>query len=404
MPNVDINEITNRQCRTKGELYSPSSGWFTIYDYTSTSIGRRFRLYRDGGTTPHFHSKTLRPNPLPVNAFTYEKTSRYGMVGTLTQSSAGFRETSTGNVFACEDPPEHPSNAETNLLIFNNRISFLQKLADTKVNLGQIYAERNQTARLIGDTAIAVADIIRKAKRGQMPRGGWSGSLNVRKKELAQYNNLKNAKGKINKVAQMGLAVQYGIRPLLSDCYGAAEALAKSDLDLPPPQVITKRSSLPFNIVRDASKPALGYTHTIISKGKFDFTTKCSVLVDGAASAAFSVSSLNPAGLAWELLPLSFVADWFFDIGGWVNSWTAGIGVQVTQGHETTFISGTRTDQMIWDGTASYKGSLEGNSSQVRCTRKFLHGLPSPGIPPYDDKSSIEHMFNGCLLLAAAVT
>jgi hypothetical protein len=53
---------------------------------------------------------------------------------------------------------------------------------------------------------------------------------------------------------------------------------------------------------------------------------------------------LNPLSIAWELVPWSFVADWMFNISGYLDSWSAfaGLGLQeayTTKGQTTNWTS-----------------------------------------------------------------
>jgi hypothetical protein len=42
----------------------------------------------------------------------------------------------------------------------------------------------------------------------------------------------------------------------------------------------------------------------------------------------------NPAAVAWELVPFSFVVDWFTDAGTFINSFTDFLGCSVTNSYQ----------------------------------------------------------------------
>jgi hypothetical protein len=52
---------------------------------------------------------------------------------------------------------------------------------------------------------------------------------------------------------------------------------------------------------------------------------------------ASSLGLLNPAALAYELVPLSFVFDYFFSVGNFLTGLGSTIGCEFVSGYETTF-------------------------------------------------------------------
>lgn len=51
---------------------------------------------------------------------------------------------------------------------------------------------------------------------------------------------------------------------------------------------------------------------------------------------------VNPVGVAWELVPFSFVVDWFVNVGSFIASKTDFIGTQLIDPYTTTFERSTR--------------------------------------------------------------
>lgn len=50
---------------------------------------------------------------------------------------------------------------------------------------------------------------------------------------------------------------------------------------------------------------------------------------------------INPAAVAWELVPFSFVVDWFTRAGDVINGWTDLVGVGVERPYSTFYLKGT---------------------------------------------------------------
>jgi hypothetical protein len=76
-----------------------------------------------------------------------------------------------------------------------------------------------------------------------------------------------------------------------------------------------------------------------------------------------SMGFLNPIEILWELLPLSFVIDWFLPIGTFLAALTADIGIQ--------FKAGTRTDKS-W-GEYSSLFTVEDESQLLSGTKPGLY-------------------------------
>jgi hypothetical protein len=63
----------------------------------------------------------------------------------------------------------------------------------------------------------------------------------------------------------------------------------------------------------------------------------------------YDFTSLNPAGIAWELVPLSFVADWFVNVGQTMSLWEDHILFA------NRFVSGFQTKSYREDVSRAYK-------------------------------------------------
>jgi hypothetical protein len=141
------------------------------------------------------------------------------------------------------------------------------------------------------------------------------------------------------KAANRWLELQFGWKPLLSDVYGATQKLAEDSAADP--------AHWRFRVVGSFSRP---YTDYRSGDENFELIeTRCKgfegrkyvvwyrIQNDVAAEAARS-GLLNPATVAWELLPFSFVADWFAPIGSFINSLDATVGKEFLAGTTTDFV------------------------------------------------------------------
>lgn len=93
---------------------------------------------------------------------------------------------------------------------------------------------------------------------------------------------------------------------------------------------------------------------------------------------------MDPRVIAWELLPFSFVADWFVDIGGYLQL------LEDSLGHGLTFKRGYVTTGRMKESTTEVVGYVPSASpvyydlrSQYRYTSKNRAKLTSWPRPAY---------------------
>jgi hypothetical protein len=111
---------------------------------------------------------------------------------------------------------------------------------------------------------------------------------------------------------------------------------------------------------------------------------------DPLAATLSQTGFTNPVSLAWELLPFSFVADWFIPIGDFLEALEAWKGMTFLGGSKTTFTR-IKTDSAI-----TYSGPAVGNptvniqlnadfrNEQIRLVRTALNTWPSPVLPSFN--------------------
>jgi len=179
------------------------------------------------------------------------------------------------------------------------------KIKELKVNLGASLAEYRQTVDLFLQLGTMLIGIKRSLLRGDI-------------KGLARATNIRN-------IAAANLTYRFGILPLLSDVHKSLEALQSPPRD---PQVIVRTQ------VKDKAS-AFGYDGY-----KHEHTSE--VQIDAVAAVSFHHSALgkftigNPAELAWEITPFSWIIDYFFTLGEFLSVIDALEGVKDMRGSFTT--------------------------------------------------------------------
>lgn len=193
------------------------------------------------------------------------------------------------------------------------------KIRDHQFNLAVFGAEARDSLEMIADSAFRIASAIRYVKRGDLTRAARS--LGARKP------------GKVYKdVGNNWLELQYGWLPLLGDAYSAGEAMA-SILNRPQQTEFRQRRSRNVGVnPMQSGNTGIGVTtKQVVAKMKEDYSAISSLGLD------------DPLTVAWELLPYSFVADWFLPIGDFLEY------RQVMGGTKATFVV-TTTQKLIVQG------------------------------------------------------
>jgi hypothetical protein len=190
---------------------------------------------------------------------------------------------------------------------------FYLEVADLKANLAASLAQYNQTIDLVANKANQLAHAAKQLKRGNFY--GVCDTLGIKRRS--------DLPGTFSK---SWLELTYGWTPLLSDIHGALRLVG--DRPLRRFVEVRKRSS--------SVQPLSGHNGDFPHKGTCSIndsvTSKALITVtDRNLQTLQQAGITNPALLAWELLPWSFVVDWIYPIGDWLQARTAMQGVTVSQ-------------------------------------------------------------------------
>lgn len=231
----------------------------------------------------------------------------------------------------------------------------LNDIADQKVNIGENLATLGQTARLFINPMRSFVNLAKSYHR--LPVGRelpWG--------KLARMTYRDLVRGKYgSKIAEKYLEYVYGFKPLMQDIYEISE-LAKSQAK--HPLLINGRGSA------SRSGSASDKYYNNISTGQDEYWEDISYVSKTRATLWAKLKDeyaltrtlnqlglLNPASLAWELVPLSFVIDWALPIGPVLQAMTAPAGLDFVGGSVSRRVSAAWSYRI--DKQASYNITLE---------------------------------------------
>lgn len=118
------------------------------------------------------------------------------------------------------------------------------------------------------------------------------------------------------------------------------------------------------------------------------------------------ITSLNPVGWAYELLTLSFVIDWFIDIGSYIQALeqSIGAGLKFVHGYESTLygvidageLRGSHKDS---SGNVNSAYSCPYRETYINQSRVVLNTFPTPYAPSFEVKMGWQRCVSAAALL-----
>jgi hypothetical protein len=205
------------------------------------------------------------------------------------------------------------------------------------------------------------------------------------------------------------LELQYGWKPLLDDVYGAAETIARERGDRPLINTIRKTASVKRNHEAFSNNAGAGYTMTSSSRSAVN--AMCSIAItyevrNDALRLASSIGLTDPALLAWELLPYSFVVDWFLPVGGWLERANATSGLLFHKGSCSELVrivssESHQSSSFAWNFVSDSEVG-GGHREDLIFERTVLGSFPANPLPQFKNPVSFGHLSNALALLTTA--
>jgi len=288
-------------------------------------------------------------------------------------------------------------------------------------NAGVALGEARQTLDLAALTATRLGRAILLLKRGNLRNAmsllGQGVTARHQKSFDRQVKSLRTATGLRSiddrLMANLWLECRYGWMPLLNDVKEASKAWEQASLPKRPNRVQASHTV-----------KAQGNTNSIVgglgSYTDWSMSIRRTIYVElsdtFSPTSARSMGLLDPASVAWELLPFSFVVDWFIPIGSYISLSSQLPGVKCTAVHTSTgtLYKASRTtvsSENVWnhDSPPTYHKETHSASATVRgmnlarSSGANLLNIPSPGFKPLSKALSTGHLENALALLTLAV-
>lgn len=183
-------------------------------------------------------------------------------------------------------------------------------------------------------------------------------------------------RGSLKSLSDIFLEYHFGWAPLIKDIGGAVDIL-QSPISAKRLRVGGKRIMGSVVGRNDISSPV---THWDI---KYQIRTSCSgsiVVTNPVLALANRLGLVNPASVAWELVPYSFVVDWFLPVSGFLGQMTDWLGLDILNPSHSTLLA-TPTWLYESDSIPPFEAGGLHIESTGFVFRRYL-GIPSITLVP----------------------
>ena len=228
------------------------------------------------------------------------------------------------------------------------RTKALLKLSDGKATLGVDLAEALTTANMLASDASTLARALLAFKRGNFK--SIPALFGINRRDLLS--------GKF--AADKWLQFQYGYKPLYGQIGQYADLLSgqlKKPLLLFGKSVQSATASQEFLRNRDRT----------LSRGNYSARWKteyCAKVSNPYLRSFNEVGLLNPLSVAWELVPYSFVVDWFVPIGNVLEGISATAGLEFVWGFESDTTDFSFLEEAVIGNVTSAPGFVTQNAKR----------------------------------------
>lgn len=208
-------------------------------------------------------------------------------------------------------------------------------------------------------------------------------------------------------VGKAWLHAQYVWKPLVSDIYHVTQAITGTMTRKGFRVDARAQTTESFGVNENIG--AAGYTFSCPLQGQV--TSRCRMVgtfkVNPWADLLAQLTSLDPAVIAWNMLPYSFVVDWFYNIGGYLGQ------LEAASRYKSAFVSkgGFQTYTELVDAHVNHYGSargypnvtahLQSSFRRKTLTRTVLNGIPLPHAPSLKCDLGSGTLLNAAALLAS---
>lgn len=375
-----------------------STNRFIVRDYNSsgTVIGESqdteqilLESMRQSGT----FGKKILPLKFATGYTTYQKRETLSFFESRVWSAPGgylSRTVSNRSVSRLSDPGQSFRPALSSGT-YNSALSKLRVELHNRAtwDMGVFLAELPKTSMLAVDAMTGLADLLGNIGRNRRGFLTVSGSARAFKS-----------------LSSLWLFYRYGLMPAILDLQSMTKALQKSAFSFDGRVKIKspKVSDLSRSSFKTSSPPAkVEYLDKVMMWYLVSITAPGSY-IDLVKRFADQTGLTNPAVVLYELTRLSFVVDWFLDIGGWLAALQTPIGFNFQEIVRCDFRRRFSTINPNFSGVINGQPVVFSGSTlsrdEIWYEREILSQWPTPRLPSFDLNMNPQRVLDAMALLS----
>ncbi len=239
----------------------------------------------------------------------------------------------------------------------NMLVERFQGLLSDRASMGENLAEFGKSLSTIANKVEQVLRFTKAVKRGR-----FGDAANI----LATAAPTR--KHPVKEQANNWLEYHLGIAPVVGDIYSAMHLLSQP---IKRTHVVAKSHHDGFVVARQQTSQAFAMNFELRCK---EILASCRADVAVTNPNLFLLNALgviNPVQVAWQLVPLSFVVDWFVNVEQFLGSFTDLLGLTIENASATFRCDGLYTE---WWNNYPMKGTID-----IVAFDRYL-GLPVPKL------------------------
>lgn len=351
-------------------------------------------------TTANFHSLVEADAWLPENDYlvyetkcstpsvlTHQGTKKFSPFRPAFVRSVmtGTHQTAFGDE-PCKQLDDYHAYAESRLAV---------KVREAAFEGGVALAEYRKTADTIAGAMTRVAGAYRDLRKGRV--------RSALRKLAAHPKNGRQVREIPKTAADNWLAFTYGVKPILYDVHGALEVLERTYG--PPLDIIKERTAKTYRHDPSVNLDGSSLLYINRCRGTVACAGGVKFRIDNPLLASLSsVGLTNPLSVAWELVPFSFVVDWFIPVGDYLLSIVPPRGVSFLGGYTSVLGRGHRFEFEHLKGVPEPGWTLRSDTQEFIYDRRALDDWPAPTFNLPDLSLTWQQVTSGVSLLIQAGT